>query len=327
MVRININPDYDIENAFWVQSGRKSNKSTQLRKDIERFLGKTEIVQKIGDVIEKKSQVIGNVKAGDIELELIKRDNDYQVQINGAELFRFESFSEALGAFYRELARVIEQQQKDVDEQFIVFEEQVRAANRKIIPMLSELGQNDDAEKIEKMDYEFSLPFESESFTSFYQTYSPIPSVSLTDSDCSLCQSFDDCNMCQIHKAYVKPHFLCGEFIEKQQKLIPKTVLVHRGGKVFERHIMVDPEHMREIGKKGFQATAAKIKAMMNDPEADSDEVYRYASWLARRVKQTTPTYRQQWWEKFKDELKSGKAKDVAQTVASTLISELSGHG
>jgi hypothetical protein len=115
-------------------------------------------------------------------------------------------------------------------------------------------------------------------------------------------------------------------FIEKvlQEKLVtvhPKT------GAPFQRRMKVDTEHMSQIGKVGFQVTSKKIMDMMNDPNANAEDVYNISRWFARRIKQTTVPYRTQWWRSFRETLKNSGDKQKATMVASSLIREMSGHG
>lgn len=119
--------------------------------------------------------------------------------------------------------------------------------------------------------------------------------------------------------------FLSTRFVRPDEStgIITKKVLVYRNGKPYERIMTIDPERMRAIGKLGFAATNKKLKDMMNDPNADPDDVVGLSRWFARRIKQTTLTYRVSWWRDFRDSMKSGKNRDVAATMASNMIQHL----
>jgi len=110
-----------------------------------------------------------------------------------------------------------------------------------------------------------------------------------------------------------------------EKELIEKVVWVHPGGgrQPFQRRMKVDPEHMRELGKLGFAATSKKIVDMMADPQANPDDIYGIARFLARRIKSTTHTYRAQWWGEFRKHLKAGENNVVATAAAKAFLEEL----
>ena len=82
---------------------------------------------------------------------------------------------------------------------------------------------------------------------------------------------------------------------------------------------------MRAIGKKGFEVTSRKIADMIRDPKANPDDAAGLAQWFARRIKNTTTTYRALWWREFRSNLKSSANNVVATRVASEFIKELAG--
>lgn len=106
--------------------------------------------------------------------------------------------------------------------------------------------------------------------------------------------------------------------------LVDKVIWQHAAsGKMYQRHIKVSRERMREIGKMGFKATQEKVQKMLDDPEADVDEAYRLAVFLARRIKTTTLTYRKAWWQQFRRRLKEGNNNKAASATASAFITEM----
>jgi len=114
---------------------------------------------------------------------------------------------------------------------------------------------------------------------------------------------------------------------ELSKELVERVVWVHpRVGQPFQRRMMVDPEHMREIGKKGFAATSKKIADMIKDPNADPDDVAGLARWFAKRIKNTTTTYRTLWWRQFREQMKEGADNKMATVVANAFIGELTGY-
>lgn len=109
--------------------------------------------------------LIGSYKSGEHSAE-VKSDNDiHQVFVNGNKIYESDNLGDALNRYYHELKNISLSQTEDRDLALSVFGDMVVEQNRKILPMLNQLGRLSEA-KIAKQWAQFGVvPFNEEKDT------------------------------------------------------------------------------------------------------------------------------------------------------------------
>jgi len=123
-----------------------------------------QVIQRALDFIKKaealNTKTFSEYKAGDDSVTLNNLDDNYTIKVNDSEVLKTENIGEAIGKFYQEISRLIQAQTDDKDIGMNIFNEKVVQTNRKVIPMLNNLGRPKQAMWLKNLDFSLiKFPF------------------------------------------------------------------------------------------------------------------------------------------------------------------------
>lgn len=123
-----------------------------------------ELVYKIYNLLQKaealNTHIFSEYKSGDDNVVLNSHDDQYCIKVNDHEVMKTDNIGEAISKFYQEISKLIQAQICDKDTAINIFGEHVVQSNRKIIPMLNQLGKSNEASWLKNLDFSnITLPF------------------------------------------------------------------------------------------------------------------------------------------------------------------------
>jgi len=125
---------------------------TKLKKGLDDFLSKQ--ILKDGPSSQPVSVcILSKYKSGNNEVLLAGDKGNYTVEVNGSNKLSTDNLQEAIIKYYSAIGNIIKAHEGNKGMALELFGDQVVSSNRKIMPLLSALGEEKAMKMIKSMDY------------------------------------------------------------------------------------------------------------------------------------------------------------------------------